>query len=434
MGLNMSPHDPCVFLGKLRDDLPPIYIGIYVDDFKYFSLSDETEDLFEKHLASKCRVDFMGEVSWFLGSKYEWEDRPDGRLTVSITQTAKIEELIDTHRMSNCNPASSPYRSGHAIDRIPAENISLGDKTPLVKKYQSLVGGLLWVQRHTHPEISAAVSLLSSYSHNPTADHYYTAGKRVLAWLQGTLKRGICFTTQGGTSTSVNVSFPIDPNSAFPTSDGVYCDANWGPQDASHPKDSETTSINKVQSLLGHIVFRLGGPLSWGCTREPRSDSRSSCESEIHSTDEATKSALTTRHLLQDLGLPDGKFPTPIWNNNCGCVDWCKGVSVSRKLRHINMRELAVRLVQTDGHVCIRHIPGKHNIADLFTKEIKDPTHFRNTVFTITSPRLVADLQIFDLSPQTESEGGIGGGEPTGAFATEISTPVGNSEFVNRHL
>jgi hypothetical protein len=227
------------------------------------------------------------------------------------------------------------------------------------------VRGLLWVQRHTHPNISTAVSLLSSYSHNPTKTHY-EAGKRVIAWLQGTLDRGIQF-TQG-----VNVYFPIDPNASFPTADGVYTNTNWGPQDASHPHDGETTSINEVQSLLGHPVFHIGGPVSWGCTRESKSDSQSSCESEIYTTNEGTKSALTIRHLLQDLGLPDGTFPTPIWNNSRGCVDWCKGVSVSRKLRHINMRELlAVRLAQREGHVSIRHLPGKHNIADLFTKEIK---------------------------------------------------------------
>jgi hypothetical protein len=196
MGLNMSLHDPCVFSGSLNKGLPPIYIGIYVDDFKYFSLSSDTEDLFEKQLGAKCRVDFMGEVYWFLGSKYEWETLPDGRLTVSITQTAKIEELINTHGMSDCNPVSSPYRSGFAIDRIPPDNIPVEDKVPLVKNYQSLVGGLLWVQRHTCPEISTAVSLLSSYSHNPTFTHY-EAGKRVLAWLQGTLDRGIRFTQVG---------------------------------------------------------------------------------------------------------------------------------------------------------------------------------------------------------------------------------------------
>ena len=99
------------------------------------------------------------------------------------------------------------------------------------------------------------------------------------------------------------------------------------------------------------------------------------------------------------------------------------------------MRELAVRLAQRDGHVAIRHIPGKHNIADLFTKEIKDPTHFRNMAFTITSPRLIADIQLSDLCPQTESEGGVGGGgAPAGSFPTVISTPGTHSEFTHRQL
>jgi hypothetical protein len=111
MGLTMSPHDPCVFYGSLAPGLPPIYIGIYVDNFKYFRVSEEAEQLFERQLGSKCCVDFMGEVSWFLGCKYEWEFLSDGRLTVSITQTAKSEDLIATHGMEECNPVSSPYRS-----------------------------------------------------------------------------------------------------------------------------------------------------------------------------------------------------------------------------------------------------------------------------------------------------------------------------------
>jgi hypothetical protein len=398
MGLTMSPHDPCVFYGTVKEGLPPIYVGIYVDDFKYFSLSDETEKLFETHLGSKCRVDFMGEVSWFLGCKYEWENLPDGRLTVSITQTAKSEELIENHGMTDCNPVSSPYRSGMVIDRLPQDGVPIEEKLPLVKKYQSLVGGLLWLQRHTRPDISTAVSLLSSYSHNPSQTHYESA-KRVLAYLQGTLDRGIRF-TQGGAPVSVNISFPTD--------DGVYTDANWGPQDASHPtSELETVTIQEVQSLLGHVVFRMGGPVCWGCTRERRTVSRSSCESEIYATDEGSKSAITVRNLLKDFGFSDGTDPTPIWNDNRGCVDWTKGVTVSKKLRHINMRELGVRLFQQQGDIDVRHIEGKKNIADLFTKEIKDSQHFRNMAFTITTPRLVADLISQSSSPSVGIKGGV---------------------------
>jgi hypothetical protein len=110
-----------------------------------------------------------------------------------------------------------------------------------------------------------------------------------------------------------------------------------------------------------------------GCCRECTTVSRSSCESEIYATDEGTKLVLTIRHLLLDLGFADGTRPTPVWNDNRGCVDWTKGVTVSKKLRHINMRELGVRKSQQVGAVDIRHIGGKRNIADLFTKEIRMP-------------------------------------------------------------
>jgi hypothetical protein len=224
---------------------------LYVDDFKYFSTSNETERLFERLLAKKCKVDFMGEVSWFLGCKYEWENLPDGRLTVSITQTAKAEDLIETHGLSECNPVRSPYQSGYTIDGVPKDGVPVERKIVLVKKYQSFVGGLLWLQRQNRHDIAAVTHLLAQHSrgHHPS-DGHYEAAKRVLAYLKGTLDRGIRF-TQDGSPVCVNVAFPID--------DGTYTDANWGPQDVSHPGPDDLIEIEDVQSLLGHVVMRMGG-------------------------------------------------------------------------------------------------------------------------------------------------------------------------------
>ena len=42
-------------------------MGLYVDDFVYFSTSDEVEAKFERFLAAEVPVDFMGTVEWFLG-------------------------------------------------------------------------------------------------------------------------------------------------------------------------------------------------------------------------------------------------------------------------------------------------------------------------------------------------------------------------------
>jgi hypothetical protein len=169
-----------------------------VDDFKYFSPSDETERLFEKQHSAQCTVDFMGDVDWFLGCKYEWEHLEDGRLTVtSISQTEKVEDLIKTHGMADCNPVLSPYKAGYPIDRVPNDGIRPDNKPAFMKKYQSLVGGLLWIQRQTRPDISAVTHLLCRYSHNPSVGHFNSA-KRVLSYLKGTLDRGIRY-TQGGT-------------------------------------------------------------------------------------------------------------------------------------------------------------------------------------------------------------------------------------------
>ena len=39
-GLKPLPNEPCIFTGTIIDGEPPIFIGVYVDDFTYFSASD----------------------------------------------------------------------------------------------------------------------------------------------------------------------------------------------------------------------------------------------------------------------------------------------------------------------------------------------------------------------------------------------------------
>ncbi len=72
MGLTQSTHSPCIFTGILLPGEPPIYIGIYVDDIIYFSCSDAVERKFEELLSTLGSVDFMGQVSLFLGTEFTW--------------------------------------------------------------------------------------------------------------------------------------------------------------------------------------------------------------------------------------------------------------------------------------------------------------------------------------------------------------------------
>jgi hypothetical protein len=91
LGLRQSTTSPCIFIGRLIEGGPPIYVGIYVDDIIYFSSSDEVEKHFESLLSGIGNVDFMGPVSHFLGIEFPWKYLPNGHLTVSLTQQSFIE-------------------------------------------------------------------------------------------------------------------------------------------------------------------------------------------------------------------------------------------------------------------------------------------------------------------------------------------------------
>ena len=77
-----------------------------------------------------------------------------------------------------------------------------------------------------------------------------------------------------------------------------------------------------------------------------------------------------------DMSLSDASSPTPVYNDNQGCVDWSKTTSM-KGLRHLNFRDCAVCDSVLAEEVTIHHIQGIINPADIFTKEMKDGLHFR---------------------------------------------------------
>jgi hypothetical protein len=121
----------------------------------------------------------------------------------------------------------------------------------------------------------------------------------------------------------------------------------------------------------------MGGcPVLWKTHKEARI-SRSSCEAEVKATDECVKNAQMFRHILTDLNLLDSSTPTNVFNYNHGAVDWSNSCS-TKGMRHVNIRENAVREARLLNEVSVLHIPGPCNPADLFTKEFKSDSTFRS--------------------------------------------------------
>ena len=67
--------------------------------------------------------------------------------------------------------------------------------------------------------------------------------------------------------------------------------------------------------------------------------------------------------------------PTDVYNDNSACVKWAHSLT-TKGLRHLQMRENAVREQIQNGNIEVSHVAGAVNLADMFTKEDKDVAHF----------------------------------------------------------
>jgi hypothetical protein len=243
----------------------------------------------------------------------------------------------------------------------------------LEEKIRKILGSLNWLSTQTRPDIATITNIIAQHQSHPSPGHL-EAAKYVLRYLKGTSDLGITFTSKCNSPLESFVKFPIASNKLHP-----FSDANWGPQDASAPKPNDPPTeleLFKSRSISGFIIW-LGGPLHWVSKRQSIT-ARSSTEAEIYAVDECTKCLQHISHILQDLHLLHvftENQPIAIQNDNEAAVKWSHNMT-TKGLRHLQMRENAVREQIQLGFITVEHIGGKQNLADAFTKEEKDTNHF----------------------------------------------------------
>lgn len=401
MGLMQNPYDPCLFTGCLTDpDDPsatpstePITIGLYVDDFVYFSADDAVEKKFERLLAKSLAVDFMGTVEWFLGIHFQWKVTPS-EVACHMNQAAFAANLVEQFNQHHKNPTpnATPYRSGIPIDAIP-ESTEDDDCPALIKRkqmYQSAVGSIGWLANSTRPDLSPVHSFLSSYNNRPAPGHW-RAVLYVLHYIHSTHDYGISFTSANKAPIHTYLHFPassdaeayedaVAPKPSTSHKLTAYSDACWGSQIGNAVAAGVYLPLFKFRSMSGAIIFRSGGPIAWKSVRQEKT-SLSSCEAEIRATNEASKLTVAIRNVasgLADVGYPidDASAPTTMFNDNEACVKWSHNMTM-KATRHMEQRETSVREWVQDKTLNVYHVKGTCNPADIFTKEMKDGVHFR---------------------------------------------------------
>ena len=350
-GFTQSQHDPCVFqLSKvMKTPSGPrseqLVLGVYVDDiasaYKYddqYSLYHE----FTKALQERWKVEDEGELSDLLGIEFS-----NSGGVVSLKQTAYINKLVATYLPdglpSNFQRNKLPYN-----DRLPQDVCdALMQETAdvdavLLKKYQSIVGALLYCATNTRPDVAYTVGMLCRAMGKPTPE-LLGAAERCLRYLGRTCDIGLRFEASDA---------PLHG----------YSDSDWGVK----------------HSTSGHCFILNQAALSWGSKKQP-SIALSSCEAEIMAASTAATEAVHLSHLATELGLADfsdESDPLELLMDNKAAIDVAYNPEHHTRMKHVERRHFYVRELVEENRLRCTFVSTVDNLADFFTKDLKASVFF----------------------------------------------------------
>ena len=190
MGFTQSTSDPCIYMDAGGD---VFYMGVYVDDI---ILAGRTDDRIKEVIATLSRkldVKDMGELHHFLGMIVMQDEK---QRSVWIGQTTFTENLLKRFGMQDCKPVSTPVDIGSKLVIAADEDECIDQQL-----YQSAIGSLMYLSVSTRPDITYAVGNLARFPSKQTKAHW-TALKRVLRYLKGTMRHGIFYSQKGSNELS----------------------------------------------------------------------------------------------------------------------------------------------------------------------------------------------------------------------------------------
>jgi histone deacetylase 1/2 len=153
-----------------------------VDDIIMTSSSDHAIIALLKDLNENFAIKDLGDLHFFLG--IEVKRNSDGLI---LTQEKYAADLLARVGMSKCTTCPTPLSTSDKLSLTDGSPLGPADST----EYRSIVDALQYLTL-TRSDLSFSVNKICQYLHAPTTTHW-TAAKRILRYVKGTLKIGLTF-------------------------------------------------------------------------------------------------------------------------------------------------------------------------------------------------------------------------------------------------
>lgn len=329
MGAKPTSADPCLYY--IDDGGALILIAVYVDDIMVATKNPRNIQKFQEQLSREFEVRSLGPAGYCLGLEFS-----RGGDEISIRQKGYICDILERFGMSDCKPVSTPMEPGTKLMKPEGEPTPEEAKLP----YRELIGALTYLSTATRPDISYAVSCLSQFNNCYRRNHW-TAAKRVLRYLKGTMNLGLVY-RKGNEPLRGHV------------------DADWG----SCPNDRK--------SFTGYAFILGGSPITWDAKKQ-KTVALSSTEAEYMALSEAAKEAIYLRGMLGELRMETGQIE--VFNDNMSASKLAENSVFHARSKHIDMRHHFIRDALKRKELKVLHAATDKMPADVLTKGLVRVRH-----------------------------------------------------------
>ena len=204
--------------------------------------------------------------------------------------------------------------------------------------YRSGVGTLLYLTKHSRPDISNPVRELSKTMDAPAPAHLKEMYK---------LTRFVLATKDHGLKFKLMKSMRKWVLKALSDSDFA--------------SDKETRI-----SIYGYVIYFCGIPIAWR-SKGMKTVVLSTTEAEYMALSEVVKKLKFIVQLLQTMNITV-ELPITVYVDNVGAIWLSNNRNTGDRTNHIDIRTAFVKEYQEDGKIIIKFVKSEENEADIFTK------------------------------------------------------------------
>ncbi|CAL8995682.1 unnamed protein product [Prunus brigantina] len=320
LGFQHTYSDSSLFVKQVDSGI--VILLVYVDDIIITGSAISEIHKVIHSLTVEFELKDLGDLHYFLGIQIS---RTNSGLFLS--QSKYVQDLLVKTEMTEAKACDTPCLPYHRLlkdDGQPYGNPTL---------YRSIVGALQYLT-FTRPDIAFSVHQVCQFMQTPMVSHF-TAVKRILRYLKGTMSFGLRY-TRG----NLNLT--------------AFSDADW----AGDPNDRRSTT--------GLVVFLGSNPVSWS-SKKQQTVSRSSTEAEYRALSTTSAELDWIKQLLVFLQVPIAQQPVLFCDNLSAIALSFNLVQSIERTKHIEIDVHFVRERVAKQQLFVRFVSSGETVLAIYS-------------------------------------------------------------------